>query len=81
MQCLKIFDLMCFKRSLDVDALKLRSWEFLSCRICSVIGSEFFSINIWELFSLTDLQLYIIFMLERDLIKAPEGYVWYFCKT
>jgi len=66
---------MCLKRSLDVDALKLRSWEFLSYRICSVIGSDFFFVNIWELFSLNGLQLYITFMMERDLIKASTGCV------
>lgn len=68
-QCLKIAVLISFKRSLGVDAFKLRSWEFLSQWICLATGVSSFWLNIWELFSLIGLQLYITFMLERGLSR------------
>lgn len=79
-QCLKISDLMCCKRSLGVGAFKLRSWEFLSQWICLATGVSSFWLNIWELFSLIGLQLYITFMLERGLV-SPGGCLFYFPKS
>lgn len=76
-QCLKIADLICFKRSLGVDAFKLRSWEFLSRWICLATGVNSFGLDMWELFSLIGLQLYITFMLERGLV-SPGGYLFHF---